>query len=282
MLEFLIEMGCEVELPAAPLEIGSDEHAALFGSVFENVAERSQHLADMAVLGALIANYGIQAGEDSQIARVMAERIDECQVRYDLPAVDLKAFAFAPGAGQMDDILSPSLAYLTQAIATLEVEVDTTFVIMPFTSPYTSYFSKFYRPAIEASGRRAIRAWGGLGTEDYCDLLLQLISKAAIVWADISGHNSNVYYELGAAHALGKPSLIVVHEAEVRVVPSNILHDPIVRYSDATQDWPDSAIESFAEFTSILVDLAERGGHFRVRSRVLEKALSEQLASPDP
>ena len=97
----------------------------------------------------------------------------------------------------MENVLSPSLAYLGKIVDTLEVERDTAFVIMPFKQPYASYYSMLYRPALESAGYRAFRAWGGLGSEDYCDLLLKLIAKCGLVWADASELSYNVLYEIG-------------------------------------------------------------------------------------
>jgi len=47
----------------------------------------------------------------------------------------------------VENVLSPSLAYLGKIVDTLEVERDTAFVIMPFKQPYASYYSMLYRPS---------------------------------------------------------------------------------------------------------------------------------------
>jgi tetratricopeptide (TPR) repeat protein len=145
---------------------------------------------------------------------------------------------------------------------------------MPFKPPYAGYFATFYRPSLEATGYRAFRAWGGLSNEDYCDLLLKLIGKSGMVWADVSELNYNVLYEIGAAHALGKLSMLVVAESEARAVPANIGRDAVVRYSTADQDWPEGTVLMMAALITSLTLAAERGQRLRVSPESVEGALA--------
>ena len=62
------------------------------------------------------------------------------------------------------------------------------------------------------------------------------------MWADASELNYNVLYELGAAHALGKLSMIVVREEDAARTPANIGHDAIVRYDPRADDWPEGTV----------------------------------------
>jgi hypothetical protein len=85
----------------------------------------------------------------------------------------------------------------------------TCFVVMPFGGIWDQYYSQIYEPAIAAAGLAAVRAddvfRAGSVLQDIVDLLLQ----SAVVLADISEGNRNVHYELGLAHALGKPTILV-------------------------------------------------------------------------
>jgi len=85
----------------------------------------------------------------------------------------------------------------------------TCFVIMPFGEEGTSEYErnlKIYRqmikPVVEACGYNSIRADElehlGSITRD----IIELLQKADLVIADLSGRNANVYYELGVRHTL--------------------------------------------------------------------------------
>jgi hypothetical protein len=279
MREFLTEIGVDVAIPEDPPRFGSDDHGDLVVMVISEVSRRSPRLADFALLGALLGQYGIQALEDPEMSGGMREQIEAICARYHLPAPQLQRFALEPEGGTMDSLVSPSLEYLADVVTALDVEVDTAFVIMPFREPYSSFYGEFYRPSLERAGRRALRAWGGLATEDYCGLLLRLIAKSGMVWADVSELNNNVFYELGAAHALDKPALIVVREGASTRVPANIGHDVVVRYSDGAPDWPRGAIALMAEFVSQLETIAVGRRHGRVASDVVRKVLEDRLRS---
>ena len=176
---------------------------------------------------------------------------------------------------ELDDILSPALSFLTKAIDLVKVEEDTAFVIMPFRPPFSSYFATFYRPSLEEAGYRAFRAWGGLSDEDYADLLLRLIAKSGMVWADVSELNYNVLYEIGAAHALGKISILVVREEDENKIPANIGHDAISRYSPSAEDWPEGAILEKSTVIALMRDAAERGQRLRVSPGMVEASIKE-------
>jgi hypothetical protein len=273
MLEFLAEIDVALEIPAAPPGLGSEAHVDLLTEVLPRIAERSKRLADFLLLGALLTHYGVLADADPETAQETLEQFEWLREKHGLPAIDPAGVRLDPGRRDVDDVLSPSLAYLGKIVDTLAVEPDTAFVIMPFKQPYASYFGALYRPALESAGYRAFRAWGGLGSEDYCDLLLKLIGKSGLVWADVSELNYNVLYEIGAAHALGKLSMIVVREEDAAGTPANIGHDAIVRYDPRADDWPDGTVRLMAALIKTLQFAAERGERLRVAPDSVRAAL---------
>ena len=273
MLEFLHEIDVALDLPEAPPGLGSEAHVDLIETVLPRVAEQSMPLAEFLLLGALLTHYGILADSDPQTARQTLAQFEHLRAKHKLPEIDPERLRIDPGRRDVDDVLSPSLAYLGKIVEALEVERDTAFVIMPFRQPYASYYGTLYRPALESSGYRAFRAWGGLGSEDYCDLLLKLIAKCGLVWADASELNHNVLYEIGAAHALGKLSMIVVCEQDAANTPANIGHDAIIRYDPRADDWPDGTVRLMAALIRTLELAAERGERLRVTPDSVQEAL---------
>jgi nucleoside 2-deoxyribosyltransferase len=78
------------------------------------------------------------------------------------------------------------------------------FVAMEASEPYDALHASVIRPIVEESGLEAYHA-AGLMLEEAA----QGIRRAKLVIAEVTPANPNVYYELGYAHALGKPTLLL-------------------------------------------------------------------------
>ena len=146
---------------------------------------------------------------------------------------------------------------------------------MPFTAPYAGYYASFYRPALEHCGYRAFRAWGGLAGADHADLLLALIGKAGLIWADVSELDHAVAYQIGAAQALGKLGVIVVSEDRAAAVPAHIGRDPVVRYDPRDADWPHGTVLLMSACLAAITLAAERGDRLRVTPSSIEGVFDE-------
>jgi hypothetical protein len=95
----------------------------------------------------------------------------------------------------------------------LKIERDLVFVLTPFHPTY----KKQYDVVASVCSRLGLRAMRG--DEEYVpgDVfphILRLITRARIVVAIIDGRNPNVFYELGIAHALGKPAILIAPTPE--------------------------------------------------------------------
>ena len=86
------------------------------------------------------------------------------------------------------------------------------FVIMPFGEMWDEYYIQLYAPAIMEAGLNVQRADDVFRAGSILKDIVAYISQAAVVLADISEDNRNVHYELGLAHALGKPTLLIAHQ----------------------------------------------------------------------
>lgn len=274
MLEFLQEIDVEADIPEQSLNLGDDAHTALIIDLGQKLMVTSRELTDFFILGAHLVHYGILSKTDPETAKMAREQMLGICAKYKLPPLDPDRFIVDEETLDLDDVLSPSLAYLAKVIEQLPVEQDTVFVIMPFKPPFASYFATFYRPALEGAEHRAFRAWGGLASEDYADLLLKLISKCGLVWADVSSLNPNVMYEIGAAHAFGKLSMLVVSDADAGNTPGNIGHDTVVKYSPSAEDWPGDAVRLHATFIAMIKAAAARGERLRVGPELVEQMLA--------
>ena len=143
--------------------------------------------------------------------------------------------------------LGPGMAFLHRFLAGVRSERRTCFVAMPFRGPFERYYDSFYRPALHELGFRAVRAWGGVGMEDYLEVILLLMAKSGACLADVTGQNPNVLYELGAAQGMGK-KVFIVKEGTKGKLPANVTQHTAFRfhYDPAAKDWPTSEAQRFA------------------------------------
>lgn len=123
---------------------------------------------------------------------------------------------------------------------------DTCFVMMPFAAPLGEYYSKIYEPAIEKAGLKAVRADDDIfGTGKIIDQIWNGINSAKVLIAELTSRNPNVYYELGLAHALKKPVVLVCSNEQD--VPFDLKHIRVIYYDMYDPFWGTKLIEKVAE-----------------------------------
>jgi len=87
------------------------------------------------------------------------------------------------------------------------------FVLMPFGKLWSAPVYKMIRRCCARANVLCLRADDITNTGRITSQIIAAISNADVVIADITGSNANVLYELGQAHAGGKPT-IVLNQAE--------------------------------------------------------------------
>ena len=123
---------------------------------------------------------------------------------------------------------------------------DTCFVMMPFASPIGTYFSQIYEPAIKKAGLTPVRADTDIfGTGKIIDQIWRGISDAKILLADLTTKNANVFYELGLAHALNKPVVLVAGKHDD--VPFDLRHIRVIYYELDDPFWGAKLLDKVAE-----------------------------------
>ncbi len=93
------------------------------------------------------------------------------------------------------------------------------FVMMPFAREFDPLYHDALRPAIEAAGFNAVRADHLNLVGDAVEVLRTAIHACDGCVAVLTGLNVNVAYELGFAHALGKPVVLLCALGEGRKLP---------------------------------------------------------------
>lgn len=123
---------------------------------------------------------------------------------------------------------------------------DTCFVVMPFAEPLGGYYTTLYKPAIELAKLKADRADAEIyGTGKIIDQIWNGIRNARVLIAELTGRNPNVLYELGMAHALHKPVVLVSSNEED--VPFDVRHVRVIYYDMRDPFWGKKLIEKVAE-----------------------------------
>jgi len=83
------------------------------------------------------------------------------------------------------------------------------FVMMPFKTPFDIYYTTIFKPAIKAANLEPIRADDLFRPSVIVSDLWNMVQNAHVLLAELTTKNANVFYELGLAHAIGKPVVLV-------------------------------------------------------------------------
>ena len=151
--------------------------------------------------------------------------------------------------------------------ATLEVDEDVRrkasnpvkeqpriFVLMPFANEFLDVYVLGIREVAEKLGFTVDRADDIEHNGNILDVVQQKIRQADIVIADMSTRNANVFYEIGFAHAVNRPTVLLCRNTDT--VPFDLQSINYIKYAG-------------------IVDLRER-----LEKRL--KALREERADGDP
>lgn len=120
--------------------------------------------------------------------------------------IDSQSYQAAGSGSQIE--LTPFLRSAGLVKADLKIDQRLVFVLTPFNSEFRDTFEEIAATCSEL-GLIAQR-----GDEEYVSSnillhILKLMVQARLVIANVDGRNPNVFYELGIAHALNKPTILV-------------------------------------------------------------------------
>jgi hypothetical protein len=96
-------------------------------------------------------------------------------------------------------------------------DVPECFVIMQFTEEFDALYKDVICPVCDSHGYKVVRGddfyRSGLILED----VTRSIRSAALIIADVTPDNANVFYEVGFAHAIGKPTILLSDKKRERL-----------------------------------------------------------------
>lgn len=109
------------------------------------------------------------------------------------------------------------------------------FIVMPFGQPWSPEVHRILARACESAGVRPVRGDDLFTPTDILEDIWQSIHAATFIVADITGRNPNVLYELGIAHTLAKPVLILSKNSAD--IPIDLATRRVLLYGQTETDW---------------------------------------------
>ena len=119
-------------------------------------------------------------------------------------------------------------------------------MIMPFDADFDDVFDRLIRPALH--GYDVVRADSHLNQQNILRSIAEGIHGADLVIADVSGTKPNVMYELGAAHAMNKPTVMIARS--LTNLPFDVRSYPVQIYATTG--------DAAAAFATRLRDIGEK------------------------
>ncbi len=105
------------------------------------------------------------------------------------------------------------------------------FVVMQFGEPFDSLYKEVIRPVSEEVGFRPFRADDVFRPGVILQDIRRGIVESDVIVAEITPANPNVFYELGYAHALDKPTILLANR-NVEKLPFDISGYRVIFYDD--------------------------------------------------
>lgn len=125
------------------------------------------------------------------------------------------------------------------------------FIVMPFGQVWSPDVHRILATACGAVGVRAVRGDDLFTPTDILEDIWQSILAAEFVIADITGRNPNVLYELGIAHTLAKPVLILSRDAGD--IPIDLATRRVILYGAVDGAWQDELARKMSAALAALV-----------------------------
>ena len=114
-------------------------------------------------------------------------------------------------------------------------EKNICFVIMPFRGWFNTYYKDIYKPSIEKAGLIPVRADDIFRPGIIVKDIWELTKASKIILADLTGQNPNVFYELGLAHAIAKPVILVTETLDD--IPFDLQALRVIDYDKNQPNW---------------------------------------------
>lgn len=109
------------------------------------------------------------------------------------------------------------------------------FVLMPFSEPFNTYYKSIIKPAVNNAKLDSLRGDSLFRSSPIMADIWHMIQEAKVLVAELTGKNPNVFYELGLAHAIGKP--VVLLSETIEDVPFDLQSLRVIIYDKNDPSW---------------------------------------------
>lgn len=109
-------------------------------------------------------------------------------------------------------------------------EIGDLFVAMHFGEPYDSLYADVIKKVACEEGFHAFRADDVYGPGIILEDIVRSLIQSQVIVVEITPHNPNVFYELGYAHALHKPTILLAEKG--RVLPFDVSSYRVIFYQN--------------------------------------------------
>lgn len=99
----------------------------------------------------------------------------------------------------------------------IQLEKPKVFVVMQFSNEYNALYQNVIKPVCEDYGYDVVRADNLYTTGMIIHDIIDSIHESSVVIADITPNNPNVFYEVGFAHGIGKPTILLSDKTRDRL-----------------------------------------------------------------
>ena len=103
------------------------------------------------------------------------------------------------------------------------------FVLMPFADELRPLYDRHIKPLVHELGLTVARADDFFAASSIVSDVWNSIYAARVVIGDCTGRNANVFYEIGIAHTLGKPVVLLAQDGGD--IPFDIQHMRVLNYA---------------------------------------------------
>jgi hypothetical protein len=164
-------------------------------------------------------DYPLEADIRGQEVRVKVDGVSVLEVLLSRPLEGKQIGLIAAGEGKV-------------TFSQVEVTSDRPrlFVAMEYREPFDTFYQKVIKPQAE-SDFEVVRIDEKTGPGVIFQDMQREIAQADVVIAEITHSNPNVFYELGYAHALGKPTILLAQRGVD--LPFDIRSFRVVFYDDS-------------------------------------------------
>jgi hypothetical protein len=208
---------------------------------------RSENLPDSEFLvNTLVDSFNVPRDQVNEFIEVFISALKEAELLEELSSGKFRVLDVSSPADTSTEVGEEQIKRLSKGL-TVAAD-DACFVMMPFANPIGGYYDSIYKPAIEKAKLKADRADADLyGTGKIIDQIWQGITSARVLLAELTNRNANVLYELGLAHALHKPVILVCSKANEGDVPFDLRHVRVIYYDKDDPFWGTKLLEKVAE-----------------------------------